>query len=379
MGSAVRRNRAFTFVPLVVLLAVSMVGLGIVIALKAPPRTTPSAAYNSGYQVGAFVGPILIASFFVWIASRIAERRSEAMATAIVGTILLLCNIAYGVNALRAFGVIKPLAAKQGLNPSSAGSLNANASPAVPPQTGAAPSPATEPQTGTPTPAVVAPDPGAPSSSPTTTATPSGGQPLPRGVPRQGVPAKAAPDANKQAAEQEAAAKALDGLREEVVGECLLIATRAETAFGKMRKPVTTKSALDKSMQEFATLKGDAEKLEKRLRNLMQEAKERLSGGVVDQFDAQRMAMDWERGLATFERSNACAHLGRTCETAQELFVVLKDTLGKWKVDASGKVTSPDRNVEQRLFSPRAQLGFALDRQEETLNDLRQGGAARSK
>jgi hypothetical protein len=89
--------------------------------------------------------------------------------------------------------------------------------------------------------------------------------------------------------------------------------------------------------------------------------------------------MEWERGLATFERANACSTLARTCETAQELFVILKDTLGKWKVDASGKVSGPDRNVENRLFGPRAQLGFALDRQVETLNDLRQGDAAKGK
>lgn len=365
--------RGFTIVPLVLVLALTMIALGLVIAFNTPGKATASGAYNSGYQAGLFVGPIVIGTFLVLLASRIAERRSHGLAMGICGTILLLANIAYGVNALRALGIVKPLPPKSGMvanaPPSTVG--NVARSPETPtpraePKQDGLPR-STTPETPNPQPAPAQPW---PSSNPPVSPPE---RPI-REAPVRGVPAPA-----KDAAAGEAAKKVLAALRDEVVGECLALASRADGAYAKMRKPVTTISALNKAMDEFGELKADGEKLEKRLRDLNREAKERLAATSTDQFDTQRLAMEWERGLATFERANACSTLARTCETAQELFVILKDTLGKWKVDASGKVSGPDRNVENRLFGPRAQLGFALDRQVETLNDLRQGDAAKGK
>jgi len=368
MHSPKLMQRAFTAVPLVVLLAVTMVTLGLVIAFKAPAKATASGAYNSGYQTGLFVGPIVIGAFFVWLASRIAEKRSQGLATAICGTILLLANIAYGVNALRAIGVIKPLPPKQVTSsgmaantlPSNLGKVANTPSSAD----GSLDSPPEVPSQGV----RVQPQPQPTGASSTT---PSDSQPKrEEPVRRAPVPALAPP---KDAATNEAGSKALATLRAEVIDSVLAIAQRGEGAYARMRKPVTTKSALDKAMEEFATLKVDAEKMEKRLRNLSQEARDVLVNAGVDQFDTMRMAMEWERGMATFDCVNACGTLGRAGDTAQEFVVILNDTLGKWKVDAAGKVTSPDRNGDDRIFGPRAQMGFALDRQVETLNALKQG------
>lgn len=375
MSDFATARRGFTAVPLVIVLAVTMVGLGLVIAFNTPPKTTASGAYNSGYQTGLIVGPILIAGFFVWVASRIAERRSEGLATAICGTILLVCNIAYGVDAVRALGIIssqrsKPgMVAKDSANQSqdAGNSQQLDTSKTKTPQSG---SPSAQAPTTTPASTPTVQEPG-----PSETARPTVPQTRPaREGPVRGVPAPA-----KDEVAHEGSIKALAALREEVVGECLSLAKRAEAAYAKMRKPVTTLSALNKAMEEFGTIRADAEKLEKRLRGLGQEARERVKSAGSDAFETSRLVMEWERGVGAFERANGCGTLARTCETAQELFVILKDTLGKWKIDAAGKVTSPDRAVESRLFSPRAQMGFALDRQVETLNDLRQGDAAKGK
>lgn len=367
-------HRGFTFVPIVVILGVLLISLGTVLYFKTPVPQTASAAYNKGFSLGPIVGSAFVALFFNVIASRIAERRSEGLAVGICGTILLLANIAYGVNALRAFGVIKPQqtsALASSNSPLSKRSVSPRpaTSPEAPSQSVAAPPESQTTDRATPGETTQAIE-----SATSPNAIPSSKQPS---SPSASKPTPSAPDRSAQpdrdGALSERGVAALAALEKEVRQSCVALAEEANTSYAKMKKPVATISALNKAMEDFQSLKVRSADLEKRLRNITDEAQKVLKEAEVGDIHLMRHAMAWERGLASFDRAGACDDISRACDTATDLFRVLKDHVGKWKVDAAGKITSPDRAVESKLFGPSAQLGFALDRQKETIDDLLQG------
>lgn len=368
------RGRGFTVVPAVLGLALLLAALGTTLYFVGPKAQTASAAYNKGFSLGPILGSVFIGIFFVAVASRMAERKGQGLATAVCGGILLLANIAYGVNVLRGFGVIRPLAQGNAVvasNPprAQAQQTQPERAPSDAPDA-AADREAANPITSQPP----APPPAQPQTSQPPAQQPQGApQSSPQTRPsRESMPKReTARPKEDQLSEQGQAA--LQELEAEIKAACGKLASEADAAYKKMRKPVTTMSALNKATDEFAALRVAAPALEKRLRNIMEEARERLAKAGEDDFKRMKYAMDWERGMATFERAGACGDLERACDAAESLFAVLKDTLGKWKVDSAGKVTSPDRAVEQRLFIPRSQMGHALDRQNDVLHGLRQG------
>jgi len=145
-------RRAFTLVPVVALLALLAIALAITLGIKGVPQApTSSGAYNTGRAAGSWIGPIVVALLMIPLASRLAQRRSQALATGVVGTILLLLNLAVGINVLRAFGVIGTPRTSIAQTPAPITPIRAAAaSPPSPMHTSPKPSPQTSPNASQP-------------------------------------------------------------------------------------------------------------------------------------------------------------------------------------------------------------------------------------
>lgn len=357
------RRRAFTVVPVVAVLALVAIVLAILLGVKGVPQpATASAAYNAGRAAGSWLGPIFVAVLFFLLASPLAERRGNGFATAVAGSILLLVNIAVGVNVLRAYGVV--------------GSRGPGAGPSALP---AAPL-AARPPVAQPTPRPV-PQP-APADPPSSVG-PQAGQPAqqPAAAPDAALRDRLARErAEREAAEKEKAekaaalAKVLDGVEADEKA-ALDGASKAVADAGRAfaatvaRAPQPTRKALDERRAGAEGVRQSTEALRGRIKGAQEGLEKKLRDAGAEEFDAHfrasRAGGSWDlhqREFAADSLTDFCGLVTNECE-------VLGGALGTWKLKA-GEIDAKDAMVKARLSSPRFRIEASLAPLERSLQTL---------
>lgn len=361
-------RRAFTIVPIPALLAVVVIALGLVLAFKGsgkPP--TGNAAYDQGKSIGAIVGPIVIALFFVWLASRIAERKSETLATLIISPILLLMGVAYGMNVM---GWAKPLPKQKkgeavarllGVHPDQAspgaGSGATAASPTSPAPAGPRPRPT---PSGTAEPVSSTPPPPPP--------------PPPPIVPARARPATPAFDtAAVYAAEGDAKAEAvLATIAADLGKQVADLEMKAALAVDELLKtPAHDKRVLKARREQAAELQSAAELVSRSLDDAREAAGRALEAAGLDVHQSTSMSMTFANTTEVHRRSLGADELARFAATAIEEIDALDAEFPRWKLNAQREIDSTDFALRGRLRGLRMFTTSFERRKDDALAHLR--------
>ncbi|HYE62077.1 MAG TPA: hypothetical protein VD997_08770 [Phycisphaerales bacterium] len=342
------RRRAFVLLPLVLLLAISAAALGVVYGMNAPAKQTTSAAYNKGNRLGPTVGIPLVALFFVWQAGRFAERRGNGSANAVFGGILLLMNLAVGINVYRVLtGRKAPVVAQRG--------------------SGAGPSAPAFPYT-TPPPPLPQPRPPMDGQAPVT-------QPGQAQRPAPAPPAPSGPSPH-EAATKAADAKArpvIEAFEAKLKEEITLAADAAEGFSKEIAKP----PAHDKRVLKERTANADAlrnalTRIERRLKDAGDDLEKELARAGLESFDARHRAMRWSADFSASSRQFAAGRLVSLCDRVKNECAVLDREFPAWTL-TKGEITVRDAQKRHALTSERFFIEADVQHLHTTLASLREG------
>lgn len=339
-------RKAFTFLPLVVLLGLSMAALGLIIGLNTPPKVTGNGAYDSGNRFGALVGPAIIAAFFIWLASRVAERRSEGMANAIFGSILLLMNLAYGVKLYRVLnGIPQPQVAQRN-----------RPSPFAP----STPQPSTPSASTTPRPAFN----NQPSAAPT-----------PRPPTASHPPAPASPSPH-EVAEMQADAKArpvIEAFELKLLEEIKGPADAAEGFANDIAKPPAhDKRVLKERTADADALRNALTKLETRLKSADEDLERELAAAGIEAFDARHRSARWSSEFSNTPREFAVGRVIALCDRVKNECELLDRDFAAWTL-TKGEITVKDVKRRHELTTERFFIEADIPQLKSTLTTLREG------
>ncbi len=348
-------RRAFTIVWIPALLVLVMVVLGAILAFNKPPSATGAAAYDAGNRLGSFIGPAVIGLFFLWLASRIAERRSETMATLIIGPILLLMNAAILVNVM---GWAKPVQKPpRGSN--------------ITRLLGNQPNPQPTPQAAQPAAPRATPQPTGPRAVQPSATPPPPPAPV---VPERVRPTTAAFDeAAAYAANSDAKAAEALGALAKTLGSAVadLEMKLATTADELLKPPVHDKRVLKIRREQAAALLESAKAAEKALGDAMDSAKSSLAAAGVASHQSLGMAIEFSSTSNATTRGFAAGDIVRFAEAAIEELDALDAAFPKWKLNADKEVDSTDFALRGRLRGLRMFTTVFGDRREDVVTRLR--------
>src|ERR1051325_10901380 len=257
------QRRAFTIVPIVVILAISMVVLAIVLAQKGGTPNIPANVTNrSAYEAGKLLGLGCSALFVIALAGAVADKKGQLFSSLLFGTILALANGAILLNIL---GVAKP----NPLNQAQPAPGKQAMQPQAPSFTSPPPTPA--PLSGPTDSSSPAPRASPPSQSGSPTGTPPS-QAAPRPAPAAGPPAPSDYDL--------ALAKAkptIDAFKAELQTRIEEAAAAAEGFVKKVSTaPAHDKKVLKDRAADAGALRPPVEPLEKSLSDADQQLRTRL-------------------------------------------------------------------------------------------------------
>jgi hypothetical protein len=359
MERAAANRRAFTLVIVPLVLGIILVVLGLMMwKAGGPPggTKTASSAYNAGRSIGPFLGAVFFSAFWIWIASALAEKRSEATATFVCGGILLLANVAYGINTARAYGLLNPIAKQGGLVAGANGSpttSSTGAARAVPPQ---------ESETSQPTP------PRPPTFTPESTS--PGIQPQPK-TQENSVQA---PEPVKPVTQRDE----IDPRLTEALGE-LRVSLQAELRtlkddtdqFVKVftRLCPSSKKELAARKQRAESLEADAKRIGKKMFGVDQLARDIADKLGVNAGASSRAVMEFSQEFGGWQRSSACDGIARLAQAGIDEVDELDRHFGHWRIE-KGKYFSKERAIESSLGSKRFFLDAALDRKSDLIDRL---------
>ena len=336
-------RRAFIFLPLVFLLALSAAALGVIYGLNAPPKQSSSAAYNQGYNLGPMIGLPVVAIFFFISAGRFAERRGPGPANAMFGAILALFNIAVGINVYRVTtGKPAPKVAQ---------------APAPP-----APQPPPFPYATTPPPPPPAPVDPQPTTNP---ATPP--QPRPSPIPH---PAPAPqPD---RAAQDAKSAPILDAFKSKLL-EDLETAAAASEGFAAdlIKPPPHDKRILKERAANAAALRNLLVKARDQLNAASDTLEKDLRAAGFDDFDARHRAMSFTSRLSTNSRAFTCDRLIDLCDRVTKECELLDQNFSEWTL-TRGEIAVRNPSRRHILTSERFFIEVACRDIKDTTRALRE-------
>lgn len=349
-----RSPRAFTLVLIPLILVVTLVIFGVIISVFAPTKTSASGAYQKGQALGPGLGAALFGLFWLWIASRLAERRSHGTATAVVGAILLLANFAMGVNAYRAYNGI---AAPQPRSPiATLAPTPASPTPFSPIATPSTPVPTVPTATLQPTPPQAF-------TPPVTT------HPVSTPEPRPVAPVVVTPA--PEPPPSASALQALEDLRAEFESACTALAADAELLYAAAARPKLGKADAQKAVDMATKLQAQAQALWKRLARGSNEAIDVLQQAGMSGFEAHNAAGAMSDAMNLHKRAVAANQVSMFAEQAVSLFTLIRDNPGAIRLDAKGTLSSKDRKLDAQMFGPRSQVGWAVDKKDQVLQVLR--------
>jgi hypothetical protein len=359
-------RRDFTIVPVVLFLALVAVGLSIALAIKGVPQpATANAAYNAGKAAGSWAGPLVVALLMIPVASKLAERRSVGFATVVVGSILLLVNLASGIAVLRSFGVIPQRIAGSGTMAQSQASSATNTRGAVPADQGVSPQ----------------------GSSPAPRA---GGQVNTNAVDKLAEETRARADAmqrkveedrkqreEQRAKEAEAEDRAKAKLDEISDARLAALNTRAAAIAEKVKAfctiaakpPAPSKKAVDDRRAEATKLAQELKTFNESLNRESDDLKAAMLEAGASEFDANFRA---SQAISTWTlriREFAVDRFVQACTYVQEECDVLSKHMGKWTVK-NGEVTAKDPMIAADCRAPRVHLGGILTMQDTWLKQI---------
>lgn len=366
MNRAAGSRRAFTLVMVPLVLGITLVVLGFMMwKAGGPPggAKTASSAYNAGRSIGPFLGAALFSAFWIWIASALAQKRSEATATFVCGGILLLANVAYGVNTARAYGLLKPIAKQAGPVAGASGSSTSSSTRAartVPPQDNQ-PSESGTTQPTQPKPPVFTPEP-----EPAATAV----QPQPK---IQANPEQT-PEQTKPVIERDAVdprfSEALGELRVSLQTELRTLKDDTDQFVKVFTKLCpSSKKELAARKQRAESLEADAKRIGKKMFGVDQLARDAADKLGVNSGAAARAIMDFSQEFGGWQRSAACDGIARLARAGLDEVDELDRHFGHWRIE-KGKYFSKERAIESSLGSKRFFLDAALDRKSDLIERL---------
>lgn len=376
-------RRAFTLTLVPLILWITLVILGIILASRAPAAaTTTSSAYNAGKAAGAQYGPLIVAilfgGFMVLMASPWAEKKGHVSANILFGLILGVANIAFLVNALGLAG--KPMS-KAEKNERIARLITGQPAPATEnpaadlarrsiedfnkgqealrrlrEPTNPAPAPTHPPSSTPPQPFPSAPSqPQQPATPQTPPSPPTARPPLP-------PPIKPVQSAQ--------VTKALDDLRASVNTQV----SEALTPLEPLRKTIakTPRTNLVEIRKRLDDLDASREKLKtlsKRFNDLITEATSAAEKAGDD--NAMATSITFSHELDASSRGFAADSILRTLDHARNEAEILRANFGKWSLDKDGKVTSKDFKIQADARSARFFLDVDLKSIQSKIDEVR--------
>lgn len=382
-------RRAFTIVPLALVLWIGLIILGVMLYLKTPPQGyVPAKGVGPG-QIGSIILAVVYGGFWVLMLSPIAEKKGHTWANvAAVITLgfagLMLTLSYFGLSADQ-----RNLAGKGPQPGASTPSAAPSASPTSPKSMAEAMRDAAEQnkqtaeaalrsqqealqsqreaierarQPGVPSGAPTPSPTGTPVSrpeSPTTTSAPASGAP----GPRPATPVNP-DDATIKRTLEEFAAK---------------LGTQSSEAATVIR---TELDALTKPpRQDIRDLKARIEKLnavreilvtlKSALNRAGEEAGDALIAAGIDQTKARAEGGVWGARAGMASRAFAADRLLGTIDKGIDEATLMRDNLGKWKIDKNGEITSKDFKLQSVIRSARFFLDAGLERSRKDLDSLR--------
>jgi hypothetical protein len=339
-------RRAFVFLPLVFLLALSAAALGIIYGLNAPPKQSSSAAYNQGYNLGPMIGLPVVAAFFFISAGRFAERRGTGPANAMFGAILALFNIAVGINVYRVItGKPAPKVAQTSA-PSTPQPqpFPYSSAPAAPPTPPSQPPARTQP-------------------APPTTAQP------PRPAPIQHPTPAPAPD---RAAQDAKAAPILETFKAALLKDLDTAAAASEgLAADLIKPPPHDKRILKERAANAAALRNLLVTTRDRLNAADDTLEKDLRAAGFDALDARHRAMSFTGSLSTHSRAFTCDRLIDFCDRVTKECELLEQNFSEWTL-TRGEITVRNPSRRHLLTSERFFIEVACRDIRDTTRALRE-------
>lgn len=355
-------RRAFTFVPVVVVLALVLAVVGFLNGSRAKPPAPPAgampnAAYNRGYSNGAKFGPAVLGALLVGAASAYASRRSVGEASLVFGGILTLANISSGIALYRATAGSASTAAPI-VSPSSP-----LTTPSVPPSpTARAPLPSQPFQPG------VAPN-GVPLQRPDqptpTTNRPNPGRTTPTAQPGTADPAPAPASTVERTFDDVVAP-----FKTELEEKLKKLSDQATTTFDTVEKlPRRERKDLDARVAAVDALATAASEASSALSNADKALEEKLTAAGADMGEVIRTSTRFSIDFNASRRAMTCDQIIRFTDDAREEAVKLRDTASNWRIEG-GAIKSKDRSLQFELDSLRRKVEMGLSRRGEMLSEL---------
>lgn len=375
-------QRAFTIVMVPLILALGVVGLGITLALQSAPPPGAASAYSQGKQVGAIVGPVVIAGFFLLLASTIAEKRSRAMASWTIGPILLLMNVAYFVNVMGwARPVPKPARGSNiarifgdtAASPASQQPIVAATPPTADPSLAPAPPPPRAPRPADSTPQKSPP----PISDAVTPPTPSVTAPAVTSPP----PAAEAPSEPETADFSEVASylgrqtphakETLDTFAQEAQAAITEVEALGKALFeSSLTVPAHDRKVLAERRTRGTQLRAAAGRASVMMQTTVDILQKRLAAAGVSKHEQLSLAVEFSQKTRTSSRWMSAQQLGDAAEDLMTEASKLDEKFGKWKLDKQKKIATEDFALRADISGPRVRLEALKDRKDELMSSL---------
>lgn len=172
-----------------------------------------------------------------------------------------------------------------------------------------------------------------------------------------------------------AIAQALDKLNGEIAADVAAMWPDVQKAFSDWaRPPRHDLNAINQRLGQAASLKAAAEKLGTRLRNLREEAHDRLTAAGIDRAIAGSEAGHYSVRYNSGWRATSCDAVARAAERAKEEAEFLRQNFAKWSLDVKGEVASSDTQVRGRARGLRSSIEFSIrdtDRLKQRLDEGR--------
>jgi hypothetical protein len=333
------RRRAFTLVPVVVILAISMVVMAFIFAQKGPPPNAPATTNSTGSLIAHVAGIACFGMFMVALAGTVAEKRGTLFSSILFGTILGCANLAFLLNIL---GIAKPNPLKQ-------------------------PPPGPVARVPLPPPSYLTPPtpPPAPNPTPAPGQTPTPQQP---GQPALPPPPPAPTQHEIAAAKAKPTTDAFRGELDKLIEEA---AAATEGFAAKVSKvPAHDKKDLKDRAADAAALRHLIEPLEQALKNADEDLEAKLKSAGLDHFDASAATTSFSIDYGAHQRAFACGRILDLCDRVKEECDLLDANFASWSIQ-KGEIACKDFDLRAKLTSPRFFIESDAKSISTTLSNLR--------
>lgn len=354
-------RRAFTIVPLALVLWLVMILLGVALWLKTPPPGYIPQGRNIGPgQIESLILAIAYGGFWFFLLSPVAEKKGQGLASALS---LVLHGAVCAMLALSLAGLTSdqrklnnPAAPIAAAPPPSAQPTRPN-SPANPTPLAANPVPPLPPEDPTPLAPAIAPPSSEPPPAPDTT-TPA----------RPSRPSS--PSAAKPAIETAAAIEAVETPITQKLDELIASIDKFLPELAK-RAPREVR-VINSRLESIKNLRAAAESVKQPLEAAQTELKLRFMKLGMSEGDAHFDS--FKRIHQVFnvtQRKFGADAIIRLCDKATEEHEFLRDNIHKWTIDAKGELKSSDTAFKQKANSNHFFVQADANRRDMITNQLR--------